>query len=263
MSDTQQGPEWWLASDGKWYPPQSRPLPPPPPAPVATYPPPASGPMPTHRVLSGWLQGLLWVSAAASALTAIFAIQAISAASEWWNDDVSAINDWITAEDAYTTLNGLFSLVSIAVFVLLIIWTYRIHGVSSRLWPHHRQWSRGWTIGGWFIPLANFIIVPLLLQEIWRILRSPHGDTAARGDWRSTPADGLITGWWILYAVGVVLTNGFSIANSDDDLTDIGDYTTPMWIGVVGQVLVVAGVVCAVLFIRRVTTRLHDIARPG
>lgn len=22
MSDTQQGPEWWLASDGKWYPPQ-------------------------------------------------------------------------------------------------------------------------------------------------------------------------------------------------------------------------------------------------
>lgn len=25
MSDTQQGPDWWLASDGKWYPPQSPP----------------------------------------------------------------------------------------------------------------------------------------------------------------------------------------------------------------------------------------------
>ncbi len=29
MSDRPQGDEWWLASDGKWYPPQSRPPPPP------------------------------------------------------------------------------------------------------------------------------------------------------------------------------------------------------------------------------------------
>ncbi|MFP4513648.1 MAG: DUF4190 domain-containing protein [Acidimicrobiales bacterium] len=32
MSDTSQGPGWWLASDGKWYPPQSA-APPPPPGP--------------------------------------------------------------------------------------------------------------------------------------------------------------------------------------------------------------------------------------
>jgi len=24
MSDTPAGPDWWLASDGKWYPPSSR-----------------------------------------------------------------------------------------------------------------------------------------------------------------------------------------------------------------------------------------------
>lgn len=28
MSDFQQGPDWWLASDGKWYPAESTPLPP-------------------------------------------------------------------------------------------------------------------------------------------------------------------------------------------------------------------------------------------
>jgi hypothetical protein len=28
MSDQQQGPDWWLASDGKWYPPQSASPPP-------------------------------------------------------------------------------------------------------------------------------------------------------------------------------------------------------------------------------------------
>ena len=45
MSDTSQGPGWWLASDGKWYPPQSAPVaapPPPQPQPQAApqpYPP--------------------------------------------------------------------------------------------------------------------------------------------------------------------------------------------------------------------------------
>jgi hypothetical protein len=36
MSDRPEGPGWWIASDGNWYPPESHPgaLPPPPPAPA-------------------------------------------------------------------------------------------------------------------------------------------------------------------------------------------------------------------------------------
>jgi len=30
MTDVSRGPGWWLARDGKWYPPESAPLPPPP-----------------------------------------------------------------------------------------------------------------------------------------------------------------------------------------------------------------------------------------
>jgi hypothetical protein len=52
MSDTQQGPQWWRASDGKWYPPESHPAyrsPPPAPAfgnpvPTAHYGAPPTGP---------------------------------------------------------------------------------------------------------------------------------------------------------------------------------------------------------------------------
>jgi hypothetical protein len=36
MSETQQGPDWWMASDGRWYPPASNSFAPPPP--YATYP---------------------------------------------------------------------------------------------------------------------------------------------------------------------------------------------------------------------------------
>lgn len=42
MSDTSQGPGWWMASDGKWYPPQSYQAPSPPPSSVGTSQPGAS-----------------------------------------------------------------------------------------------------------------------------------------------------------------------------------------------------------------------------
>jgi uncharacterized protein DUF4282 len=38
-ADSSQGPEWWQAGDGKWYPPEQQPGPPPPPGP-------GSGPLP-------------------------------------------------------------------------------------------------------------------------------------------------------------------------------------------------------------------------
>jgi hypothetical protein len=43
MSDTQQGPDWWLASDGKWYPPQDATPTPTPPAPGSTDAAPVAG----------------------------------------------------------------------------------------------------------------------------------------------------------------------------------------------------------------------------
>ena len=56
MSDTSQGPGWWVASDGKWYPPENHPdyiqgvaaAPPPsnhPPQPSTTHLPPRSAPV--------------------------------------------------------------------------------------------------------------------------------------------------------------------------------------------------------------------------
>lgn len=49
MSEASQGPGWWLASDGKWYPPESQPAPPAPPAPPAKKDNPGC-----TRTMAGW-----------------------------------------------------------------------------------------------------------------------------------------------------------------------------------------------------------------
>ncbi len=59
MSDVSQGPGWWIASDGKWYPPEQHPNFPPSPPPTApgsafqAMPPPAVQPSPTGPPWSG------------------------------------------------------------------------------------------------------------------------------------------------------------------------------------------------------------------
>ena len=101
MSDTSQGPGWWLASDGKWYPPQSASTPlPPPAAPGAPTPPtpvwsPAPGPgmplppsapyagAPPGRGMNGFaiaalVLGILWLCAVGSVLAIVFGFVALS-----------------------------------------------------------------------------------------------------------------------------------------------------------------------------------------
>ena len=71
MSDSQQGPDWWQASDGRWYPP----APPPPPAwPTA----PAPAPAPASR--SGGKIAAIVIGAviAGTVLIAVLAILAIT-----------------------------------------------------------------------------------------------------------------------------------------------------------------------------------------
>lgn len=104
MSDTSQGPDWWQASDGKWYPPQSA-VPPPPPPPAsaagaggsaqwpagtgAVPPPPAWTATPglppagARRGTNGFaiaalVLGILWLCAVGSVLAIIFGFVALS-----------------------------------------------------------------------------------------------------------------------------------------------------------------------------------------
>jgi hypothetical protein len=62
MSDSSQGPGWWQASDGRWYPPQSHPAQQAAPAPPAYgAPPPAAygAPAATKSGMPGWVKALL------------------------------------------------------------------------------------------------------------------------------------------------------------------------------------------------------------
>lgn len=259
MSDTQQGPGWWMASDGKWYPPQGEQLPPPPPPGFPQYVNPTGNftqrPESVSNTLVVWLQVLLYIAAGAVGISALFMPSAVSSAEDYMNSSMGssfeskALNDWVSAEDSYTTFFGLYSLVAIPVFILLIIFSFKAYKSTQSLWMGPRKWSRGWTVGGWFIPLANFIIVPKVLIETDRIASAPRNSGQVSDGWQGLKANSMLIWWWALYGVGTVMNYGVTYANREESTFD--DYKTGMYIGMLGGFLVAASCVLAALTVRR------------
>jgi hypothetical protein len=85
-----------------------------------------------------------------------------------------------------------------------IVWLYRLRADVDAFTPHRGGLSRGWAIGGWFIPLANVVLPFLVIRDVIRNTSPavPGGQPA-----RGAPAVyALAALWWALWVVGGVGT---------------------------------------------------------
>ena len=76
MSDQSQGPGWWMASDGKWYPPESDPAPPPPGQFAAPFQPAYVQRSTNGMAIASMVLGILWLYWIGSILALVFGYMA-------------------------------------------------------------------------------------------------------------------------------------------------------------------------------------------
>lgn len=303
MSDVQQGPGWWLASDGRWYPPESRPQPLPPP-PVAS-PPGGAGPTPVYQPygapaaptqppygqqmpgaaaygqpfnagqpaygavqrrsvssgLSGTIQGFFWALCAFSILAAVVGLVSLLAFNTYWDTPINsraeeqAYDDWIAIDDGFSTLAGFAVICGLVLFVLLIIWSNSAHKTTQQLWFGDRKWSSGWTVGAWFIPLANAILPKLVLNEIERLALEQRVGGQAAATWRTRSLVAVGNLWWFGLVAGMVLTQiGGGIGN--DVESSSGDIRASYALTALGLSVVGVSAIFGALYIRRLGRRL-------
>lgn len=268
MSDAPQGDGWWLASDGRWYPPQSVAPPlPPPMVPGLTAPrtqavAPRSGTRRSVSVgLSGTLQGFYWALAGFAAISAAFAVGTLAAFNSWWDtpvgsrEEARALDDWMQVEDTFEGLAGMMFLAGLVVFILMIIWMNISHKVTQQLWPGQRSWSSGWTVGAWFIPFANAVIPKLVMNEIERIAVSPRSHGVVGAQWRSTATSPIGWLWWLGIVIGSIVNTVGSGIGSDLD-SSAGEVRAGYVLNGLGFALVAAGAVFGALYVRRIGGRL-------
>ena len=215
-----------------------------PPAPV-----PVSPMVPTRwRSTTGLRTALTWLFAtdavAAIGLLVAHAHRA-GVISDYKNFSASR-SDLMSADDLVGTANGIFAILFLATATVLIIWQWRgamNNEVLGRIRP---RYTPGWSIGAWFIPIANFVIPVRIFQDLWQGADSTNRNFQ---DWRGLRRWSVIGWWWTFYVAGSVLR--FTVSG-DRTLDQV---RTADRVNSVGSVLLAVAAVLAIFVIRAITDR--------
>ena len=117
---------------------------------------------------------------------------------------VARPSDGLTAAEALTLLIRVF-LMGVALFtgVFFLVWIYRAHKNLKALGATDLNYSPGWAIGGFFVPILNIVRPYQVITEIWKA--SAYKARRSRGaSWLYEPLPIFITAWW-----GLWLFSGF------------------------------------------------------
>lgn len=99
-------------------------------------------------------------------------------------------------------VNVLYSLLAVVIGVSMLVWLYRVHAERRE----QASFSPGMAVGGWFIPIANVILPPLILRSAWRAYHGSGG--------------GLAFLWWLLW----LLAMPFQMMRSTGGHISVSDY---------------------------------------
>jgi hypothetical protein len=123
---------------------------------------------------------------------------------------LTALNDGSYASEAEATAagdandlrQGIIGSAQLLITVLSGIWSlrwiYRANVNVRELGATGMQFSPGWSVGWYFVPIANFWKPLQAMKEIWQASERPR-------DWQNGEAPGLLVGWWTLWLVSSAL----------------------------------------------------------
>jgi len=247
MADRPRNEEWWLASDGKWYPPNlDSGVEAPEPVRRQREPSVISGPF--TRVLSVTLS----VASVVLMVASFFGLRYASALQKYSGQlseaEAGSLED---VELAWASWTGLALLLLIVSGILVIGWTHSASKALDSRGPIGRRWRGGWTIGAWLIPFANLVLPKLVFNEIDRIARVPYAGVPVGEDWRALERSQLGDLWWLLWIAGVVPSQLTQILLGDPS-NDSGRLAVLVNINSLTYALFCAAGIALVILVRRI-----------
>ncbi|MFB6582056.1 MULTISPECIES: DUF4328 domain-containing protein [unclassified Streptomyces] len=146
--------------------------------------------------------------------------------------------------------------IAIVTGIVFVIWFHRVRTNAEVLAPGADKLPRGWAIGAWFIPFANFVLPYRIAVTTWTS-STPFGADGQRRWLRLT----LVNLWWGTFVLAKVLGwyGGRSYSSAETIEATRSAATTML----AGDVLDIVAAVLAVLFVRRLTAMQHARAAQG
>ncbi|MDX3384503.1 DUF4328 domain-containing protein [Streptomyces niveiscabiei] len=138
-----------------------------------------------------------------------------------------------------------------AAIVVYLCWFWRVRVNAEVFEPGGHAKTRGWTVGGWFVPVLNLWFPRRVMVDVWRA-SAPLGRTVPHG---------LVDAWWAAWVLSIYSSWAMGVkyrrAETAAELREFAGVTM-----VTDAVGVVAGVL-AILVVLRVTRMQNEKAMAG
>lgn len=110
----------------------------------------------------------------------------------------------VAAGEASDARQGIVGIIQFIIFVvsgvLILKWIYRANFNARQLGASGMTFTPGWSIGWYFIPIANLWKPYQAMKEIWKASINPQ-------DWTNQPRSSLLPWWWFFWIVSNMFAN--------------------------------------------------------
>jgi hypothetical protein len=201
------------------------------------------------RSTAGLRTALTWlfVAGAAASASCIGAIANRLSVIDDLETGSASLGDAHHADHLVNAAVAVLVAVAIATMVVLIVWQWRGMKNGELLGKTQLRYTPGWSIAGWFIPFANFVIPVRVMQDLWQ-----SGDPNARNytTWRNLRRSPLVGWWWALFLIGTVIGRGSTQrGNTLDDIRSSNQTA------LAAQLFVLGAAILAIFMVRAITAR--------
>ena len=120
------------------------------------------------------------------------------------------------ANDARQGIVGILQLIIVVVSGILILkWIYRSNYNARQLGATEMAFTPGWSIGWYFIPIANLWKPYQAMKEIWKASSNPQS-------WNSQSVSSLLPWWWFFWIISNMFGNAsFRLAMRAEEINEL------------------------------------------
>jgi hypothetical protein len=173
-------------------------------------------------------------------------------------------DDVVGADDLALLVSRLAFGALVVTGIVLLVWLHRVYrNLDGALRAGRLEYSAGWAVGWWFVPIANLWKPKQVVNEAWKASDPGSPDPSVPPThWNDRKPPALLSWWWAAWIIGAVVSRLSVLWGSGSDLSPSAEsLRTSFLVRSVGAAVYVAAALLAVAVVRAVTRRHEQRAR--
>jgi len=198
-------------------------------------------------VLTKFLKAMLWISLGLSIISLLSDFMQLNLLGGSFSQAEAEAND------ARQQVIGVLLLVSFIIMgITFLKWMYRANSNCHGFGPQDMQFTPGWSIWCFFIPILNLYRPYQVMKEIWKVSTNPI-------DWENETDSSLVGWWWGLWLIsGFVGQISLRMSSAADSISSLQDSTT---VSIISGIIDIPLYIVMVLLVSAISTRQENLVR--